>query len=332
MEYRQDIVNLYKRGATGRQIAVQLRLPRSTVFYWLRAEGLRAMGKIGRPKVTSPETDAKLYQTVINHPFTTAVELQNTVAPQCSLSTIRNRLKEKGLKSRIPARKPFLSLYHKSMRFSFATNKLDWSRERWDKVVFSDEKIFRASSRGPLRVYRPRTSDRFDPQYLVPTSNPNGRFTIAVWMAFSGSGVRTIHLIQKPTLNAEYYTANILPTIEKDVLENGLTFMQDLSSIHTSRLSTATLTERNWRVMWEWPPKGPDMNPVENIWAELVRRIEVSRRSRNLDETPTNRAQLWEDVQAAFESLEDQYFVSLVDSMRTRIDNVVQARGGWTKY
>jgi Mn-dependent DtxR family transcriptional regulator len=331
MEYREDIYELHQRGIPERKIALELKLPLSTVHYWIRREGRRAESKSGRPKVTNLDTDRELYKTAIESPFTTAVDLRHIHAPHCSVSTVRNRLKEMGLRCRIPARKPFLTQYHKAMRYAFALDKLSWSKEYWNRVVFSDEKIFRASSRGPLRVYRPKSSHRFDERYLVPTSNPFGRFTVAVWMAFSGSGkLRIIQRIERPTLNADYYTSNILPTIERTVLENGLIFMQDLSSIHTSRLTTHVLRERNWRVMWDWPPKGPDMNPVENIWAELVRRIEEWRRSR--DESNDNRDQLWEDIQAAFESLGEDYFDGLVDSMSRRIHQVVLARGGWTKY
>ncbi|GFS60630.1 hypothetical protein TNCV_5073741 [Trichonephila clavipes] len=52
------------------------------------------------------------------------------------------------------------------------------------RVVFSNEKIFRSSSRGALRVYRSvQKSDRFDDKYLVHSSNSihtAPRFTMCV--------------------------------------------------------------------------------------------------------------------------------------------------------
>ncbi|GFR27187.1 hypothetical protein TNCT_415821 [Trichonephila clavata] len=41
------------------------------------------------------------------------------------------------------------------MRYVYAHSKLHWSVSEWHRVIFSDEKIFRSSSRGALRVYRP---------------------------------------------------------------------------------------------------------------------------------------------------------------------------------
>ncbi|GFQ78838.1 transposable element Tc1 transposase [Trichonephila clavata] len=76
-------------------------------------------------------------------------------------------------------------------------------------VVFSDEKIFRSSSRGALRDRPVQGSDRFDEQYLytfVQSHLWTSRFTLCVWMAFGGKGkIRTLHRIERPTLNTDYY-------------------------------------------------------------------------------------------------------------------------------
>lgn len=336
MEYRHEILRLSEEeNLTERQIALRLHLSRSTVHYWLERRGHKSTTKSGRPRVTNTALDNSLYEASVENPFLSAVDLQRSLASHCSVDTVRNRLKEKGLKCRIPARKPFLSPLHRQLRHAFAVNRIEWQKQEWDRIVFSDEKIFRASSRGALRVYRPkRGSDRYDDQYLVPSTNPagTGRFTICVWLAFGGpdATIRTIHRIEQATLNADYYTTRILPSIEDVIHEQGLVFMQDLSSIHTSRLATQWLQEHNWRVMVDWPPKGPDMNPVENIWAELVRRIEERRRENGV--ACRNRDQLWEDVRVAFEELEDGYFENLIASMPKRVATVSRKHGGWTKY
>lgn len=227
----------------------------------------------GRPRITDPILDTAIYDASQENPFMTAVDIQENVAPECSIHTVRKRLKEKGLKCRIPARKPFLKPIHIEKRLAFAANHIDWTVDDWHNVVFSDEKIFRASYRGPLRVYRPTDrSYRFDEKYITPSTNPGGRFRIHVWMAFGGRGsVRIIHRVVRRTLNNVYYTNRILPLIEDDLVENNLTFMHDQSSIHMSQNVKSWLNQHNIRVMEDWPPKGPDMNPVENVWAELVR-------------------------------------------------------------
>lgn len=326
MEYQFEIVRLYyEEMLSERKIARRLELAPSTVHYWLAKRNAipqQTSRKMGRPRKTDKVVDLYLKNASENNPFLSAVDLRDELAPNVSVDTVRRRLKESGMKCRIPARKPFLKPIHIEKRFNFVVNHIGWGKKEWENVIFSDEKIFRASSRGALRVYRPRNSDRFDDRYIVPSSNPRGRFTICVWMAF-GKNFRCIHKIEQRTLNAEYYINEILPLIEDKLFEDNLIFMHDLSPIHTSNVTKHWLETHNINVMEDWPPKGPDMNPVENAWAELVRR---TRQDSN------NKEQLWENVYEAFNQLDDSYFNNLMHSMPRRIAAVLQKRGGWTKY
>lgn len=325
MEFRHEIIRLHENEKLSeRQIAQRLGIYPSTVHYWLAKEFKEPVlpRKRGRPRVTDKTIDTILYNTSLENPFMTAVDLRLELAPQISVDTVRKRLKEQGLKCCIPARKPFLKPIHIQKRLEFAINHIGWGVSDWKKVVFCDEKIFRSYSKGNFRVYRPRESNRFDSKYLASSENPHGRFGINVWMAF-GENIRIIHRIQRKTLNAEYYTDFILPLVEEELFENDLIFMQDLASIHTSKLTKHWLETHNINVMDDWPPKGPDMNPVENVWAELVRRT----RDDNV-----NRDRLWENIYQAFCELDDEYFTNLINSMPRRIADVLQKRGGWTKY
>ena len=55
--------------------------------------------------------------------------------------------------------------------------------------------------------------------------------------------------------------------------------------------------------MLDWPPKGADMNPIENIWSLLV--FGVSGLSR-LFGIPTNADQLFEYAEAIWMHIRDQ--------------------------
>lgn len=326
MEYRREIIRLHEQEhLSEREIAKRFGLAPSTIHYWIVKETRGPdpnQPKRGRPRKTDELTDLYIQNASTTNPFMSAVDIRNELAPEVSVDTVRKRLKEKGLRCRIPARKPHLNSTHIQKRLQFAINHIGWGVNEWSEIIFSDEKIFRASSRGPLRVYRPRLSDRFDERFVVSSTNPRGRFTICVWMAF-GKNFKIIHKIERRTLNAEYYTDVILPLVENALVENDLTFMHDRSPIHTSRLTTHWLETRNINVMEDWPPKGPDMNPVENVWAELVRRTR---------QDSENKDQLWESVNDAFDQLDDHYFDNLIQSMPRRIAAVLQKRGRWTKY
>ena len=322
-----------------RDIAKRLGIGASTAHYWIVRQGQKTSKK-GRPRVTSGEVDQRIFDTCLSNPFLSAVDIRRDVVPTCSVDTVRNRLKQHGFKCRQPARKPFMNPWHRQQRFRFAGSHLHWSADEWKRIVFSDEKIFRSSSRGAVHVYRPQQSDRYDQAYLSNSSMEGTaqRFTICVWMAFGGDGkVRQVHLITDKTLKTDYYLNQIMPSIEPQLTQdddddddavNRLIFMQDLSPIHTSHKSIAWLREHNIRVLDDWPPKGPDMNPVENVWAELVRRLELKRRHTGID----TKQGLWEDVFQIFHSLPDEYFKNLVNSMVRRVWAVNRERGGWSKY
>lgn len=354
MELRSHFLHLSEcYGLTEREIARRFDVAPSVVHYWLRRGGKAATTKRGRPRVTSKVDDEAIYRASISDPFKTAVDLKQELRLKCHIDSVRNRLKAKGLKCHIPALKPAVTEEHRMKRHAFASTHRHWDVAAWHRVVFSDEKIFRSSSRGVVRVYRPkRASDRFDEKYLVPSTNPVDklpRFDIAVWMGFGGQGhVRQLHRIERHTLDAEYYVQRILPSVraalrDEDVdidSETGLEapprrliFMQDLSSIHKSLKSRHWLHENNIRVLWDWPPKGPDLNPVENVWAMIVRRIEKRIRcpgggGGGID----NADQLWEYIYDAFQSLENKVFDNLIASMPRRVRTVDTLRGGWTKY
>lgn len=323
MEYRGEILRLFREeGLSERRIARYLRLSHSIVHYWIQKEGQK--GKRGRPRVTDAHTDSTMFEESVKSPFKPAVDLRMDLRLECSVSTVRRRLKEKGLRCRIPARKPALKPVHVEKRYNFAFNHMDWDLDRWNRVVFSDEKIFRATCKGPLRVYRPyKGSDRYDARYIVPSSNVHHNKTLQVWVAFNGNGaIRTIQRVTQ-NMTSAYYTQNILPVIENDLVMNDLIYMHDLSPIHTSLVTRQWLQNHNIPVMEDWPPKGADLNPVENVWAEIVRRI--TRDSRNKEE-------LWEMVQATFNQLGDEYFTKLVESMPRRMQEVRDRNGSWTHY
>lgn len=77
-------------------------------------------------------------------------------------------------------------------------------------------------------------------------------------------------------------------------IEDELVFMQDLSSIHTSRRVTTWFQNNNVARMDDWPPK------------EMVR--------------------------SEFYALDDDYMDSLIKSMPKRVGEVISKNGGWTKY
>ena len=74
----------------------------------------------------------------------------------------------------------------------------------------------------------------------------------------------------------------------------------------------------------EWPAQSPDLNPIENLWAEL-NRITAEHKPKNEDE-------LFKDLKRGWESLSLKYLHSLIESMPRRCKAVLKVKGMPTKY
>lgn len=74
----------------------------------------------------------------------------------------------------------------------------------------------------------------------------------------------------------------------------------------------------------EWPAYSPDLNPIENIWSIMKGKVR-----RNNPETI---AELEEQIQIAWDSINEDQIENLINSMTRRCEAVIKARGGHTKY
>lgn len=106
-----------------------------------------------------------------------------------------------------------------------------------------------------------------------------------------------------------------------------LFFQHDLCPVHQSNRVRDLLEERGVAVM-PWPPKGADMNPIENIWGNM--KIQLSRRG--LHSVTTD--QLWDAVKEEWDRLRQcpELVVNLYESLPRRMNAICEANGEFCKY
>ena len=102
-------------------------------------------------------------------------------------------------------------------------------------------------------------------------------------------------------------------------------FQQDNDPKHTSRLAKTWFSEHGIRVL-PWPSCSPDLNPIEHVWNYVDCKI----RARPIQ--PTSIAELKRAIEEEWYAIPLEYIQSLFDSMPRRIEAVLKAKGGYTKY
>ena len=75
-----------------------------------------------------------------------------------------------------------------------------------------------------------------------------------------------------------------------------------------------------------WPAQSPDLSPLEHLWGYLKMRFaEYEHPSNGIHE-------LWERSQVEWEKIPAEECQKLIESMPRRIQAVLRAKGGYTKY
>ena len=74
-----------------------------------------------------------------------------------------------------------------------------------------------------------------------------------------------------------------------------------------------------------WPAQSPDLNPIENLWDEMERRLLDEARPRNKDE-------LYEILNRIWETMDLPTITNILASMSRRCQAVIDAGGAYTRY
>lgn len=158
LEERAQIVSLYRHEVKQREIASIMNRPLSTINRICQA--FRDDGRLWnlprghRQRATDSAKDLLIVQAAKEIPFITARQIKDSLNLSASMSTIRRRLHEKGLRSRVPPQKPALSEANKLARLAYAQEHATWTVEDWRCVIFTDESTFSTRWDQRQRIWR----------------------------------------------------------------------------------------------------------------------------------------------------------------------------------
>ncbi len=115
----------------------------------------------------------------------------------------------------------------------------------------------------------------------------------------------------------------MLPSADKLYGDADFIFQQDLAPDHTAKGT------KNWFIDYgvtvlDWPANSPDLNPKENLWGIVKRKMRETR--------PNNADDLKATIKATWASITPEQCHRLITSMPHRIYAVIHAKAGPTKY
>lgn len=218
--------------------------------------------------------------------------------------------------------KPSLKAHHRERRLVFAKAHIDWG-EKWKTVLFSDEKKFNLD--GPDCVQYYWHDLRHEKE--IKMSRNFGGGSVMVWGGFAFAGQLPIAWISSKMNSLNYIDLLDVSLVNdaEQLLGPDFIFQQDNASIHTSKATMDFFKERQIPVL-DWPACSPDLNPIENLWGWLVRRVYINGTQYNsVNELRTA-------IRVAWGEIPRNYMETLVLSMKNRLIAVLENKGGSTKY
>ena len=335
-ERKNTILDMHYLGVKQKDIVAYYGMPQSTVSNIIRRgrdnNDASSIEKRGRKRKLSTRSIRALLKYARKNRFKSATEIASEFIESTGLTvstkTVRRYLHGNGVNNYVAISKPHLSKKNLRARMRWAKKHTQWSNEEWNRTIFSDESSFALRPTSLRKTVWREANQRYHPSNIVPTFK-SGYVSLSVWAAFSARG-RTPLIKIEGTLKQERYKeildSELVPFISKHYGNtDSVVFQQDNCGPHKAKSVSSFLYEKGIEVMC-WPAQSPDLNPIENAWAYLKRRLRQHR------PYPRNVAELFDVMQHEWQLIPDSYFIKLVESMPTRATLVKLNKGASTKY
>lgn len=328
-EIENSVVCLTDKSCSSRTISKRLGISQSAVIAAQKRRNVTPKPLVKGRKKLLTNSDARLMMSKMRQKkLLTPKGASMAINKNVSQWTARRALHKIGYVSSVKKNKPALSDKNVKARLKFAKDHKNWTTDDWKRVIWSDESKFnRFQSDGKQYCWR-KPGERLQRHHVKQTVKHGGG-NIMVWGCFTWWHVGPLHLVEGIMRKEDYL--QILQTYLPNFMdkcaypEEEIVFQQDGDPKHTAKIVREWIGKQHFQLM-EWPAQSPDLNPIENLWSIVKRRLG------QYETAPTNMANLWERVTAEWNRIPKDIIENLVESMPNRINQVIANKGLWTKY
>jgi len=267
--------------------------------------------------------EEKIVDIAIEKKFTRPKQIKSELQVSVSSRTIRRRLNEVGLFGGVARKEYPYTDAQLQKRLEFANKYKHWTGTEWDLVLFSDEAHIELGPHGRVWVQRPYGAS-FEPEYMT-TKTPHPE-RVSIWGCFSGRGLGEMEIftdILDADLLKRILRNCLLPSARRLFPPGQWYFLQDNDPKHRS-IKIKTHLHNAGVDCIELPPYSPDLNPIENLWKDLKRRVE-QRNPRNVEE-------LTQIVSEEWSATDSSFLAKLSHSMPSRLIRVIANHGHKINY
>jgi DDE superfamily endonuclease len=163
----------------------------------------------------------------------------------------------------------------------------------------------------------------------TPTVKHGGGNNLMVWGCMGWNGVEKLIEVEGK-MDAEQYCEileeGLVESFETLEMEEGEHyFQQDNDPKHTSKKAEKWFEDNDIQVI-SWPAQSSDLNPIEHLWKHLKHQL------CQYETPPKGVHELWDRVSEEWNKISPETCQNLIESMPRRIQAVIRAKGGHTKY